>query len=353
MISRRIDELLEPARWAAADLINADPAGVGFAVNATGAINAVVRSMRFEPGQCIVAPSHVYNGVRQALRWVADRDGAEYVEFPVELPVEGPEALGDLVLDRLPENTRLLVIDEITSPTAIRFPVERIVRECAARDIEVIIDGAHAPAMFPVDVLHLESLGALAWTGNLHKWAWVPKSCAVLSVREDARPRIHPTTISHYLDEGFSREFTWQGTIDFSPWLTVPKALEFMDATFGIERLQTHNHRLAVWAHDHLCRTWDVEPISPRDGSMLGSMAAMRLPESIRNRFEDPVVLQHTLYDHHRIETPVHAWGDDWLLRVSAQAYNRPEQYERLGTVIDHLARVGPEAPPRRRVNPL
>ena len=353
MMGRRIFELLEPSRWAAGELLSCEPDAVGFSPNATGAINAVVRSMTFKPGDRIVAPNHVYNGVRQTLRWVAARDGAEYLEFPIEMPIENATQLADRVLESIPDRTRLLVIDEISSPTAIRFPVERITRECADRGIEVIIDGAHAPGMVAVDVSRLESLGVLAWTGNLHKWAYVPKSCAALFVHETKRDSVHPAIISHFLDGGFKREFEWQGTIDFTPWLTVPAALAFMETTFGFDRLLEHNHQLATWAQAHLCRTWDVEPLTPLDGSLLGAMAAMILPRRIQQHFDNPMVLQHTLYDSHRVETPVHAWGDDWLIRVSAQAYNRPEQYERLGRAILELADHGPREAPRIRVTPL
>jgi isopenicillin-N epimerase len=353
MMGRRIFELLEPSRWAAGELLSCEPDAVGFSPNATSAINAVVRSMTFKPGDRIVAPNHVYNGVRQTLRWVAARDGAEYLEFPIEMPIENATQLADRVLESIPDRTRLLVIDEISSPTAIRFPVERITRECADRGIEVIIDGAHAPGMVAVDVSRLESLGMLAWTGNLHKWAYVPKSCAALFVHESKRDSVHPVIISHFLDGGFKREFEWQGTIDFTPWLTVPAALAFMETTFGFDRLLEHNHQLATWAQAHLCRTWDVEPLTPLDGSLLGAMAAMTLPRRIQQHFDNPMVLQHTLYDSHRVETPVHAWGDDWLIRVSAQAYNRPEQYERLGRAILELADHGPREAPRIRVTPL
>ena len=353
MMGRRIFELLEPSRWAAGELLSCEPDAVGFSPNATSAINAVVRSMTFKPGDRIVAPNHVYNGVRQTLRWVAARDGAEYLEFPIEMPIENATQLADRVLESIPDRTRLLVIDEISSPTAIRFPVERITQECADRGIEVIIDGAHAPGMVAVDVSRLESLGMLAWTGNLHKWAYVPKSCAALFVHESKRDSVHPVIISHFLDGGFKREFEWQGTIDFTPWLTVPAALAFMETTFGFDRLLEHNHQLATWAQAHLCRTWDVEPLTPLDGSLLGAMAAMTLPRRIQQHFDNPMVLQHTLYDSHRVETPVHAWGDDWLIRVSAQAYNRPEQYERLGRAILELADHGPREAPRIRVTPL
>ena len=353
MIARRISELLQPARWAAGELIGCAADEVGFVTNATSAINAVVRSMRFEPGDRIVAPDHVYNAVRQTLRWVAERDGAEYVEIPVPLPAHDSEELATRMVDALPERTRLFVIDQVSSPTAVRFPIERIITACHERDIEVIVDGAHAPGMVDVDVSELARLGALAWTGNFHKWCFVPKGCAVLHVRADRRHEIHPTTISHFLGEGFQREFEWQGTMDFTPWLTVPASLAFIEETFGWDRLRTHNHHLATWAQGRLAERWGTDPLTPPDGSMLGSMASVVAPKALQERFEEAAELQLALYDDHRVEVPVHSRGEDWLVRVSAQAYNTPEEYERLGDAVLELARTGRTSEPRRRVNPV
>ena len=353
MIARRMSELLEPPRWSAAELIGCAPEAVGFTANATGAINAVVRSMQFKPGDRLVAPNHVYNAIRQTLRWVAERDGAEYVEIELPLPVANADELADTFVDALPDRTRLCVIDEISSPTAIRFPIHRIIKACRELGAEVIVDGAHAPGMIDVDVTSQEALGALAWTGNFHKWCFVPKGCAVLHVHRDHRDSIHPSTISHFLGEGFQREFEWQGTIDFTPWLTVPSALAYIEETFGWDRLRTHNHDLATWAHAHLCERWGAAPLTPLDGSLLGSMASVVAPPDLKSRLDSTEHLQHVLYDQFRIETPVHEWGDDWLIRVSAQAYNRPEQYGQLADAVLELARKGPSIPTRRRVNPI
>ena len=42
----------------------------------------------------------------------------------------------------------------------------------------------------------------------------------------------------------------------------------------------------------------------------------------------------HRERPRHRIEVPVFPWNDRWILRVSAQVYNRPEDYERLAAAV-------------------
>ena len=100
------------------------------------------------------------------------------------------------------------------------------------------------------------------------------------------------------------------------------------------EALRGANHDLACWAHRFLCEQWEVEAISPLDGSMLGSIATVRLPPWIRSGFDEAMAFQGELYDRHRIEVPVMDWGDEWFIRVSAQAYNTADDYQTLAEAV-------------------
>lgn len=331
LLGRRCAALLGEAKAAIGGLLRMRPDDFGLVTNATEGINAVVRSMNLRPGEELVATAHVYNAVRQSMRYAAARAGAAYREIDVSLPIRSGDDIAQTVLAGLSGRTRLLVVDHVTSPTGLVFPVGEIAAGCAAKGVDVLIDGAHAPGMFDLDV---PAIGAAYYAGNLHKWCCAPKGCGFLWVRPDRQGAVHPAVISHHLGEGFAREFDWQGTRDITASLTAPAAIEFMER-LGWDAVRAHNRALAAWAHRLLCARFEVEPISPPDGSLLGSMATVRLPAAFQSMTE-PLgeALQQRMYTEHRIEVPIIRWEDGWFLRVSCQAYNTAAEYQRLADAV-------------------
>ncbi len=254
--------------------------------------------------------------------------------------------------------TRFALVSHVTSPTALVLPIAALVRELDRRGIDTLVDGAHAPGMVPVD---LESLGAAYWTGNAHKWLCAPKGAAMLHVRADVRPSIRPVVTSHAAnDERRDRSryrlaFDWTGTNDPTPWLSVPAAIRYVGGLHpdGWPGLMGANASLARLARDRICAALGLEPPAP--DTMLGSMAAVPLPGLAPTRAA-ATALQSALFDEDRIEVPVYpfpvpaALGDGGspatlILRVSAQHYNRPEEYDALAASL--ATRVRAASSPR------
>lgn len=333
VLGRRCNALLDETKRALGEFLGAAPANLGFTANATAGVNAVIRSLTFSRGDELLTTNHVYRAVRKSMQHIAERAGATVREVDVPLPVRRPQDVIDAVAGALGKRTKLLVLCHITSPTAIVFPVKEITALCAARGVDVMIDGAHAAGVLD---LNIESIGAAYYTGNLHKWMCAPKGSAFLWVRPDRQKGIHPNTISHFLDEGFAAEFAWQGTRDISAWVGAADALKFMSG-LGWTRIKRHNHQMATWVQAMLSRKWGVEPLTPLDGSMLGSMTSVPLPEGVR-KFETPEALAAVLFDEHRFEVPIVDFGGRWFVRPCCQVYNTAGQYERLGEVVARLA---------------
>ena len=345
-LSRELDERLDAARAALAGFLGADADDLVFVTNATSGVNAVVRSLAFAAGDELLTTDHAYNACRNALDFAAARSGARVVVAAVPFPVASPDAVLEAVLARVTPRTRLALLDHVTSPTGLVWPIERLIAALAERDIDVLVDGAHAPGMVP---LNLATLGATYYSGNCHKWLCAPKGSAFLWVRRDRQADVRPLTISHGANmprPGRSRfrvEFDWTGTSDPTAWMTVPRAIAYVGALLpgGWPAVMARNRALALEARRRLCAAAGTPAPCPEE--MIGSLASVILPDGpaaeIGWRRPDP--LQRRLFEAWGIEVPVMSWPAPprRLVRVSAQLYNTGEDFARLaGALAKELA---------------
>jgi isopenicillin-N epimerase len=308
-----------------------------FTDNVTTAINAVLRSFRFEPGDEVVSTQLAYGAILNAARYAAGQAGAtlRVVELP-DPPT--PEGAAAAVVQALGPRTRLVVVDHITSESALLLPVETIARQCRERGIPILIDGAHAPGAIALDIA---AIGADWYAANLHKWAWAPRSCGILWASPERQRGVHPSVISWGLEQGFTREFDWVGTRDPSPWLAAPAAIDLL-REWGWGEIRRSNHALAWEAGRILSRAWGVPFTTPE--AMIATMVTVPLPERLGSTAEDAYRHRRRLFEEDRIEVQLHAWRGRLWVRVSAQIYNEIADIHRLAEAVSALGPVTNEA---------
>jgi isopenicillin-N epimerase len=341
-LHREYEAHLDAARQDLASFLCCDGDGLVQVTNATTGVNTVLRSLSFTPSDELLVTDHEYNACRNALDEVAERSGATVVPVAVPFPLGSEDEVVRAILARVTDRTRLALVDHVTSATGLVLPVDRIVRELSRSGVDVLVDGAHAPGMLP---LNLRELGAAFYTGNCHKWLCAPRGAAFLWVREDWRELIHPLVTSHGRNSlrrdrsRFLLEFDWTGTWDPTPFLCVPHAIRFLESLLpgGMPALQHANRELCLRARRLLCDALRIEAPCPE--AMLGSMAAVPLPDVTGPAPRSPLFLdelQTSLAEHQGIEVPVIHWPafPHRLLRVSAQIYNEIGQYEVLARVL-------------------
>lgn len=308
-----------------------DGAGIGLVTNASSGIGGVLRSLPLPRGARLVTTNHVYNAVRMAMRYRAEECGGTLEEVVLPLAADSPISMEPLLAAiRRDAPPALVVIDHVTSPTAALLDVGPVVAACRERGTRILVDGAHAPGMLPLD---LASLGADWYVGNLHKWTCAPKGCGFLYASPGVRRWTHPETISHNLGQGFEREFGWQGTRDLAAWLTIPDALDLWDG-IGIDAVRAHNYALCVRGKELLESAWRVQPIQHSAACAMGSMAIISLPDWVGHHWPTPDALMTWLHDEQRVEVPVIDWSGRWHVRISAHVHNRREHYERLAAAL-------------------
>ena len=338
-VVRHLVPLLDAARSELARFVGADPAGLVFVANATTGVNAVLSSYPFRAGDEVLVTDHGYNACRNAAEAAAARVGADVVTASIPFPIEGPQVVLDAVFSKVTDRTALVMIDHVTSPTALVFPVAELAAALEPNGVRVLVDGAHAPGMLPLDV---SAIGASFYTGNCHKWMCAPKGAGFLWVSPDHREIVTPGVISHGWNDQYPGEsrlhrlFDFTGTDDPTAWLSVPAAIGELGAALpgGWTAVMESNHRLVLAARDLLTNRLGIA--APAPDTMLGSMAALR----IRPGSDD--VGAELAIDHH-IEVPVFHWpqAPDRIVRLSAQLHNTIDQYARLAETLGRLLEAG------------
>jgi len=318
-----------------AKFVGCEPSGLVFVQNATAAVNTVVKNLNLGPEDIILSNSHTYNACSNAIESAVKRCGADTLSLDITLPIRSQEEMVEQVVEICKRNVgiRLAIIDHISSPSAIVFPVAQLAKELHKLGVLLLVDGAHAPGQLPLD---LDILGADFYTGNLHKWCFAPRGCAFLWVSPEHRNSLQPLVTSHLYKQSMADQFFMQGCMDHTPYLCSVPALQFYEKLGGYKALLEHTQPLLDWAQQMLCQELGT-PILPIPPDMVAPfMRVLRLPASDKyslSRQEAERFMDDLASDHGAVAVVTCFSGNLWL-RISANAYNCKADYLELKDVL-------------------
>ncbi|GAA2046295.1 aminotransferase class V-fold PLP-dependent enzyme [Catenulispora yoronensis] len=322
---RELGPGLNTAARAAAEFLGA-PAGdlVALVANATAAMSIAIASVPLEAGDEVLVTDHLYETSVWAAGRRAEEAGARLVTAAVPLDADAA-GISAAVLDAVTPRTKLAVIDHVASMTARRFPVEDLVPALQARGVIVVVDAAHAPGMLPVD---LASLNPDFWGGNLHKWGYAPRSAAAFWAAPQWRSALRNPIVSWGERAEYPHRLTEVGTTDRTSLLASPNGIAFLRA-LGPQRIREHNVKLVEYGQAALAAALDLDPATlPGDPGVPMRVVPLPVP------FDDPRDLQAEISDRLGVEVSVPKWNGHTLLRISANIYNAPAEYDRLAAGI-------------------
>lgn len=335
-LGRRIRGLLAEARAALGEYLGTAADNVVYAPNVTWAINAVAHSLALQPGDEVLATDLEYGAVDRTWRYYCGKGGARYINQPITLPVTTAERFVDELWAGVTERTRVIAISHITSGTALILPVAEVCRRARAAGILTVIDGAHAPGQID---LNLDDLGADFYGGNCHKWLCAPKGSGFLFARPEHQDSLDPLIISWgYAADSpgpsrFLDHLERTGTQDPAAYLSVPAAIAFQRA-HDWPRVRAACHLLARNARERIAALTGLPQIAPDSAEWWMQFCTCPLPPA------DAARLKERLWDDYQVEIPVSARNGQTFVRVSIQAYNRPEDVDRLLEALTVLTRT-------------
>ena len=338
-LGRRSAGLLRHARERLAGYLGANADDLVFVSNATTGVNIVAKSLHLNPGDEVLTTDLEYGACRATLARVCAAAGARLVVVPVPLPLTRAGFIAAMT-EAMTPRTRLVMMSHITSPTALRLPIEPVLAQARQRGIASLVDGAHAPGQIPLD---LAALGADYYTGNCHKWMCAPKGTAFLHARSEHHAGLFamvtswgevapdgPSAWDGFIGQGvFERRMQWQGSRDLTGFLAVPAAIDFHAAHDWAARC-ADCHRRAMALLQRVSARTGIAPIAADEFFL--QMAPLPVPH------QDAAALRARLFDEFRIEVPVtqhaNADGARTFVRVSVQPYTTDEDLAALEAAL-------------------
>ncbi|XP_074650172.1 uncharacterized protein LOC141905249 [Tubulanus polymorphus] len=332
-IDRMVLPLIVHSTRKLSKLIGCDASDIVLVPNASTGMNAVIKDLDFTSEDTIYHLNIAYGGVKNMLKYVHSKTGAQIQVEKVNFPINGIDEIIELVDNTLKPGTKLAVFDHIPNNIPIILPVKELIEICHQRGVRVLIDGAHALGTLP---LNLHELNPDYYISNCHKWFCSSKGCAFLYVAKEHQNSTHALVTSAGYGSGFSSDFIWTGLIDVSPLLSLQTVIDFW-ASVGLDKVRKYNHSLVIEAARLLVDKWNSKLIAPEES--FGPMVNVQIPRKIYENIEE-VSYEHAeyigdqLYYRFQIEVPFKAVDGEIYVRISAHVYNVIEDYEVLADAI-------------------
>lgn len=350
-LGRRSAALLAEARAEVAAALGAQADDLAFITNATTGVNIAARSLAalLQPGDEVLGSNHEYGACIATWQQVCAERGAHYRSFEVPLPYRREDVVPRFLAALTPK-TRVLFISQISSTTALTFPVDELCAAARERGVLTVVDTAHVPGHLP---MNLAATGADFSTGNFHKWLCAPKGAAYLHVRPEHQHRVRPPVISwgalaeaqaDQADDGtlgghtgfdaytgrtpLERRLLWQGTHDIAAWLSVPAALRFQ-AEHQWPAVRERCHAMAVALLHRVTARHGTVPLCT--DSDFVQMVPIPVPPGDAER------LRAALFERYAIEVPVTQHAGQRFVRVAVQGYTTETDLARLESALAEL----------------
>lgn len=335
-LGRQLSSLLLESRQALGKYIHVNADDLVFIPNATYGVNLLARSLDLHPGDEVLTSDHEYGACDYTWEFNCQKTGAQYIHQSIPLPISSAEEIVDQFWRGVSTRTKVIFLSHITSPTALHLPIEAICKRARVAGILTIMDGAHAPGQIDLD---MEAIGADFYVGNCHKWMLSPKGAGFLYTRPEKQPLVEPLIVSwgykasQEISSGsrFLDFLQWTGTRDPAAFLSVPRAIQFMEEQHW-KQVRHQCHDQLKGAIQRICDLVNLPPPYPLDSHLYHQMGIAPLPPGT-----NLIALKQSLYEQYKIEVPLTQWHDMPFIRISIQGYNSPSDIRHLIEALEIL----------------
>ena len=322
--------------------INCNSNNLAPVVNATTGLNAIIKSIQFNKGDEVLISNHEYGALEKTWQFIKTKYKIKINVVKVTLPLNSEDQFIHDFTKKFNNKTKILFLSHITSPTALLFPIKKLIRLARQKKIITIIDGAHVPGHID---LNLNTLNADFYSGNCHKWMMSPKGAAFMWSSSKYKNHLDPLIVSHGWNKknksinqkgalGNSRfidMFEYNGTKDPAAWLSVPASIRFINDLKNKKLFKTQSNVLYEYSLK-LSKIFKLPLLADRK-FLPPLMISLPIPKVNELEF------QRKLYKNYNIEIPIIPWEDKSFARISYQLYNSIKDLEKLEYALKKLLR--------------
>jgi len=335
-ILKKAPQYLKTAKNRLAKFIGCDASDFFFTPNPTTAVNTIMRSINLQAGDEILTTNHEYGAMDRTWNFYCKKSGAKYIRQEISLPIVSKEQIIEEFWKGYTSKTKIVFLNQMSSSTALLFPVKEICEKAQQLGLITIVDGAHIPGHID---LNISDLNPDFYTGTLHKWMLAPKGSSFLYVKKEFQNDIDPLIVSWGYESLFPTESQFldyhetQGTRDISAFLCTPTVIDFLE-TNNWKQVAASCKQIVLANYQRFCDLVGTQPICPISSEFLGQMA------SIPVRTKKPMELKELLYNKYKIQIPVMPLNDDVYIRYSINAYNSQDDLDVLYKAIEDIIKT-------------
>lgn len=295
--------------------------------NASAGASVVYNNLVMGANAEVLLTNHGYGAISMGAKRMAERQGAAVRTIDIPLQATSEQVV-DLVVSSLTEQTKLLVIDQVTSPTAMVWPVMEIALAARARDVRVLVDGAHAPGLLPDPTV---GMAADYWIGNFHKWGCAPRGTAAIVARTEVADELYPIIDSWGAPLDYPERFDHQGTLDLTSYLAAVDSWDFIDQTWGWQNVRDYARALVGYGEELIADAFAAQTGEDhRSGVNLvaDTLRIVRLPAGLVESNDDGNGLRNYVAENFATHAAFTSFNGEGYIRLSAHAYNTAQEFE-------------------------
>ena len=326
---RILDLGREPLRRNLARLAGCDVEEIAIQRNASESLETVIFGLNLQRGDEVVLSKQDYPNMINAWKQREVRDGIKLVWIDLQLPSEDVEYMTNEYIKAFTPKTKVVQVTHVVNWNGQILPVKKIADAARARNIEVVVDGAHSFAHFEFKI---PDLGADYFGTSLHKWLSACIGSGMLYVKKDKIKNVYPLFASADPKSDNIRKFEALGTRPFFIEQAINKAVDFYDMIGGKRK----EERLLYLKNYWMERVRDIPKVKLGTSMKKGFGCGIGI---VGVEGKKPTELEFFLMDTYKVHTVAIEWENIKGVRVTPNVYTTTKNLDVLIDGIEKFAK--------------